>query len=371
MHGTEGGAVGGMEILKEGYLTKQGHVRKNWKRRWFVLTKSQMSYHMEPGAPAKGRIPLDNVTISLDTDALGKENCFGLFHGERKPYFMCAETPAEVVQWVKAIRDDFRVGLLDFDMLSLLGKGNFGKVMKVKHKESGAIHAMKILRKDQLTKKNDIEHTRTERRLLQKIKHPFVVGLHYAFQTDERLYLVMDYVSGGDLYYHLKNQRRFPEETVRIWAAQMVLAIGYLHTLSIVYRDLKPENVLLDSQGNLHLTDFGLSKIMEDPTKPLNTFCGTPYYLAPEMLVSKKGYDNNVDWWSCGIIIFEMIVGQPPFFSDKMQQVYEKIVAEKHQWPEGCAASESCRSIVNRCVRVCVCVNGTLPSCTHLLFTRS
>ena len=180
-------------------MTKQGHVRKNWKRRWFVLTKANITYMEAPGAPPKGRIPLDNVTISLDTDAIGREHCFGLFHQERKPYFICADNPAEVVAWVKAIKDDFKVGLLDFDMISLLGKGNFGKVMKVKHKETGAIHAMKILRKDQLTKKNDIEHTLTERKLLQKIKHPFVVGLHYAFQTEERLYLVMDYVSGGDL----------------------------------------------------------------------------------------------------------------------------------------------------------------------------
>ena len=346
----EGITESGQEILKEGYLVKQGHVVKNWKRRWFVLTAGSIDYFETQGGVQKGRILLDNVTISLDVDALGKEHCFGLFHAERKPYFLVAQSPGEVVAWIKAIRDDYRVGLLDFDMISLLGRGNFGKVMKVQHKETGVVHAMKILRKDQLeAKQHDIQHTLTERRLLQKIKHPFVVGLHYAFQTEERLYLVMDYVAGGDMYYHLKNTRRFPEDTVRIWAAQMVLAIGYLHKLSIVYRDLKPENLLLDVQGNLHLTDFGLSKIQEDPTKPLHTFCGTPYYLAPEMLVSKKGYDMSVDWWSLGIIIFEMLTGQPPFFSNEMQKVYEKIVADKHEWPKGPKApraSEGAKGVV-------------------------
>ena len=329
----EGITESGQEILKEGYLVKQGHVVKNWKRRWFVLTAGSIDYFETQGGVQKGRILLDNVTISLDVDALGKEHCFGLFHAERKPYFLVAQSPGEVVAWIKAIRDDYRVGLLDFDMISLLGRGNFGKVMKVQHKETGVVHAMKILRKDQLeAKQHDIQHTLTERRLLQKIKHPFVVGLHYAFQTEERLYLVMDYVAGGDMYYHLKNTRRFPEDTVRIWAAQMVLAIGYLHKLSIVYRDLKPENLLLDVQGNLHLTDFGLSKIQEDPTKPLHTFCGTPYYLAPEIVqVSKtRGYGKAVDWWAIGVLMYELLTGQPPFQGANLQGVYSAIVHHPH-----------------------------------------
>jgi serine/threonine protein kinase len=325
---------------------KKGGFLRSWQLRWFALTTDSCLFYSDgPGSVSKGYIQLDDIRIQLVAD-MGREHCFGLFHSappgtkERQGYFVAADTAADVVQWIKAIRNDHKVGLLDFDILSLLGKGNFGKVMKVRHKETGTMLAMKILRKDMLTKDQDIEHTKTERRLLAKVKHPFVVGLHYAFQTEERLYMVIDYISGGDLYYHLKSQRRFSEATVRIWAAELVLALQYLHQLNVVYRDLKPENLLLDSQGHLHLTDFGLSKVLDGPDIVMHTFCGTPYYLAPEMLVGKKGYTHRVDWWSLGILIFEMLTGQPPFYSNNMQKVYEKIVGTEYTWPPDSDASE-------------------------------
>jgi len=261
---------------------------------------------------------------------MGREHCFGLFHNAlpgtppRSSHFFAAGSAGDVVQWIKALRNDPKVGLLDFEIISMLGKGSFGKVMKVQHKETGRMLAMKILRKDMLTKAHDIEHTKTERRLLAKIRHPFIVALHYAFQTEERLYMVIDYIAGGDLYYHLKNSKRFPEDTVRIWGAELVMALKYLHQLNVVYRDMKPENLLLDAQGHLHLTDFGLSHLHSEKAGPnalMHTFCGTPYYVAPEMLVGKKGYTRMVDWWSLGIVIFEMISGKPPFYSNNMQQV--------------------------------------------------
>lgn len=337
----------GSDIVKQGFLTKQGHIIKNWKRRWFVLTSdSFLAYSEGPGQACKGRICLHNMRIQIVGNK-GREHCFGLFDSASpsgtklgKSYFVAADTAAEVVQWIKAIKNDTSVGLLDFDILTMLGKGNFGKVMKVKHKETGAMLAMKVLRKDMLQKEQDIEHTKTERRLLAKVKHPFVVGLHYAFQTPERLYMVMDYIAGGDLYYHLRSQKRFPESTVRIWAAELVLALQYLHQLHVVYRDLKPENLLLDGHGHLHLTDFGLSKVLDDSNVVMHTFCGTPYYVAPEMLISKSGYTQRVDWWSLGILVFELLTGQPPFHSNNMQKVYEKIVAGEYSWPQDCPASK-------------------------------
>jgi serine/threonine protein kinase len=352
---SSGGSAEAPEILqKSGFLTKQGHVRKNWKKRWFVLERdpargeNSLVYYKSPQNPVqRGIIPLDDVTISLITN-LDMEHCFAIFHPQRKTYFMVADSAVDLVQWIKAIRNDHRVGLIDFEVLSVLGKGNFGKVMLVRHKQTSNMFAMKVIRKDAVQKKTDIEHTKTERRLLQKIKHPYIVALHFAFQTDDKLYMVMDYVSGGDIYYHLRQQRRFNEGTVRIWAAELILALEYLHRLSVVYRDMKPENLLLDEEGHVHLTDFGLSKVQSHEDEPLHTFCGTPYYLAPEMLVAKgKGYGKSVDWWGLGILLFEMLAGQPPFYSNNMHRVYEKIVSADIVWPAHSPVSAQVVDLVN------------------------
>ena len=187
---------------------------------------------------------------------------------------------------------------------------------------------MKVLSKEQVIKRKDVEHTKTERNVLRRIRHPFVVQLHFAFQTGNKLYMVMDYVQGGDLYFHLRTAKKFPEPVVRIWIAELVLAYGYLHDLNVVFRDLKPENLLLDAEGHLHLADFGLSKQVISHEQPLHTFCGTPYYLAPEIVqVSKtRGYGKAVDWWAVGVLMFELLTGNPPFQGANLQGVYTAIV---------------------------------------------
>jgi serine/threonine protein kinase len=224
---------------------------------------------------------------------------------------------------------------------------------------------MKVLSKEQVIKRKDVEHTKTERNVLRRIRHPFVVQLHFAFQTGawrccspfavshrtirhyahasprvrhdavdasrpagNKLYMVMDYVQGGDLYFHLRTEKKFPEPVVRLWIAELVLAYGYLHDLNVVFRDLKPENLLLDAQGHLHLADFGLSKQVVSHEQALHTFCGTPYYLAPEIVqVSKtRGYGKAVDWWAVGVLMFELLTGDPPFQGANLQGVYTAIV---------------------------------------------
>ena len=329
--GGAAGAAGG--ALKAGFLVKQGHVVKNWKKRWFVLRENKLEYYVDPrDKSSRGMIPLDDVTLSLTTDQAGKPNCFGIFHPDRKTYLIYADSDREMMEWVTAIRRDDKVGMIDFRVLAVLGKGNFGKVLLVKHKVSDKLYAMKVLSKEVVIRRNDVEHAKAERRILQKIRHPFIVQLHYAFQTGDKLYMVMDYVPGGDLYFHLRQHKRFPEELVRLWMAQLVLAIEYLHRLGIVYRDLKPENILLDPDGHLRMTDFGLSKI-QDGDGPLHTFCGTPYYVAPEMLSKRRQYTKSVDWWSLGILCHELLVGQPPFYSNNMTRVYEKIVHSEIKFP--------------------------------------
>ncbi|KAL0225115.1 hypothetical protein RCL1_003027 [Eukaryota sp. TZLM3-RCL] len=175
-------------------------------------------------------------------------------------------------------RDDQIVTPDDFVKLKVIGKGSFGKVYLVRKKDSEDIYAMKVLNKAVVIEKQQVEHTRTEREILQRIRHPFIVPLHYAFQTKEKLYMVMDYISGGELFFHLKNEVRFSEERVRLYSAELVLVLEYLHSLNVVYRDLKPENILLAPDGHICLTDFGLSKAHVVGDKDAQTFCGTPEY---------------------------------------------------------------------------------------------
>eukprot|EP01130_Rhizamoeba_saxonica_P008692 TRINITY_DN3509_c0_g1_i1.p1 TRINITY_DN3509_c0_g1~~TRINITY_DN3509_c0_g1_i1.p1 ORF type:complete len:308 (-),score=67.83 TRINITY_DN3509_c0_g1_i1:55-978(-) len=193
------------------------------------------------------------------------------------------------------------------------------------------IYAMKVMRKDIIIAKNQVEHTRDEKHILHKIKHPFIVNLNYAFQTPDCLYMVLDFVNGGELFYHLSKETVFSKERVQFYAAEIASALIHLHSHGIIYRDLKPENILLDMHGHIVITDFGLSKeVMDSAT---DTFCGTPEYLAPEVL---KGIDHTypVDWWSLGTLVYEMLSGLPPFYSEDIPEMYDQIVSGTLMFPE-------------------------------------
>jgi len=225
-----------------------------------------------------------------------------------------------------------KVGLDDFDLLCVVGRGSFGKVMKVKKKGDKKIYAMKILGKEMLMKQNMISYTKSEKQILQQIDHPFIVHLRYAFQTDTKLYLVLDFLSGGELFFHLSKEVKFDVERARFYCAELVLAIGHLHSKDIIYRDLKPENVVLDGEGHVQVTDFGLAKKDISNNTPTHTFCGTPEYLAPE-IIKGKGHAKPVDWWSLGILLYEMLVGLPPFYSENMNEMYELILKAPLKFP--------------------------------------
>ncbi|XP_067138596.1 serine/threonine-protein kinase Sgk2-like [Centruroides vittatus] len=214
----------------------------------------------------------------------------------------------------------------DFEFLKVVGKGSFGKVLLAKHKTEGNVYAVKVLQKKMILKRNEKNHVMSERNvLLKNLHHPFLVGLQYSFQTPDKLYFVLDYVNGGELFFHLQKERSFPEPRARFYAAEMASALGYLHSENIIYRDLKPENILLDYQGHIVLTDFGLCKeglVGRDTT---STFCGTPEYLAPEVL-RKEAYDKAVDWWCLGAVLYEMLYGLPPFYCKDTMEMYNNIL---------------------------------------------
>lgn len=224
-------------------------------------------------------------------------------------------------KWKKTGSDD--ATLDDFERVRTLGTGSFGRVMFVQHKPTKQYFAMKILEKEKVVKLKQVEHTLHEKQILQSINFPFLVSMKYHFKDNSNLYMVLEYVPGGEMFSHLRKVGKFSEAHSRFYAAQIVLAFEYLHYLEIIYRDLKPENLLIDSKGYLKVTDFGFAKRVKGRTW---TLCGTPEYLAPEIILS-KGYNKAVDWWALGVLLYEMAAGYPPFFADQPIQIYEKIVS--------------------------------------------
>jgi len=247
----------------------------------------------------------------------------------RRPRVISRYLPQPKEPTVKA--KNWKIELSDFDILKEIGRGSFGKVFQVMHIDSRKIYALKVLRKKKLEERNQVEHTKTERKILRLSTHPYCVTLRYAFQTRRKLFFVMDFYRGGELFFHLQKNRRFSMKTVKLWVAQITLALGHLHKHSFIYRDLKPENVLVDGEGHIALTDFGMAKGLKKG-ETTNTFCGTPEYLAPEVIL-RKPHDKEVDWWSLGILCYELVIGVSPFSSTKnVHAMYKEILRGRISW---------------------------------------
>lgn len=224
----------------------------------------------------------------------------------------------------------------DFQILRLIGKGTFGQVYQVRKKDTRRIYAMKVLSKKVIVQKKEVAHTVGERNILVRTAmadSPFIVGLKFSFQTPSDLYLVTDYMSGGELFWHLQKDGKFEEKRAKFYIAELILAIQHLHENDIVYRDLKPENILLDANGHIALCDFGLSKANLTKNDTTTTFCGTTEYLAPEVLLDESGYTKMVDFWSLGVLVFEMCCGWSPFYAEDTQQMYKNIAFGKVRFP--------------------------------------
>ncbi|XP_043928386.1 cAMP-dependent protein kinase catalytic subunit PRKX isoform X2 [Protopterus annectens] len=228
-----------------------------------------------------------------------------------------------------ADQEEVQYKLEDFDTVATVGTGTFGRVLLVKEKTTKRYFAFKVMSIPDVIRLKQEQHVHNEKAVLKEVSYPFLVKLFWTHHDERFLYMLMDYVPGGELFSYLRNMGRFNNGTGLFYSAEIVCAIEYLHSKEIVYRDLKPENILLDRAGHIKLTDFGFAKKLVDRTW---TLCGTPEYLAPEVIQS-KGHGRAVDWWALGVLIFEMLSGFPPFFDDNPFGIYQKILACKIDFP--------------------------------------
>uniref|UniRef100_A0A8C6PA77 non-specific serine/threonine protein kinase n=1 Tax=Nothobranchius furzeri TaxID=105023 RepID=A0A8C6PA77_NOTFU len=347
------------ENLHNRWLTKHFFYIKNWRPRYFLL-KTDGSFIGYKDKPQDSDLayPLNNFSVAkcqLMKTERPKPNTFIIrclqwttviertFH---------VDSPDERDEWAEAIQmvaeslaKQEEEGILhykrktmnDFDYLKLLGKGTFGKVILVREKASGTYYAMKILKKEVIIAKDEVAHTLTESRVLKNTRHPFLTSLKYSFQTKDRLCFVMEYVNGGELFFHLSRERVFSEDRTRFYGAEIVSALDYLHSAKIVYRDLKLENLMLDKDGHIKITDFGLCKEGITDTATMKTFCGTPEYLAPEVL-EDNDYGRAVDWWGLGVVTYEMMCGRLPFYNQDHEKLFELILMEEIKFPRTLSA---------------------------------
>jgi serine/threonine protein kinase len=246
------------------------------------------------------------------------------------------------------------VGVESFEKLRMIGKGGFSQVYLVRKRGTDEIYAMKVIKKRTAVRENKgVEYCETERKVLETVSHPFIVGLRYSFQTRQKVYMVLDYARGGELFYHLRRRtpQRFEEPVVRFYAAQITLAFGSLHRMGIIYRDLKPENVCFDEDGHVLLTDFGLAKEQMSSDRRAHSFCGTAEYMAPEMIM-QQGHDAGVDWWSLGCLVHELLLGKPPFASAQRrpEEILQRIMVQDLRLPPSVSpvAADFIRQLLSR-----------------------
>lgn len=243
--------------------------------------------------------------------------------------------------------------------------------MQVRKKDSGRIYAMKIIRKDRIVARSEVHHTLAERTVLSRINHPFIVPLKFSFQTPEKLYLVLAFVNGGELFHHLQRDGKFDERRSRFYAAELLCALECLHKHDVIYRDLKPENILLDCNGHIALCDFGLCKLGMTAMDTTNTFCGTPEYLSPEVLYG-QGYTKVVDWWTLGVLLYEMLTGLPPFYDENTNEMYRRILQDELRFPDNfsLATRSILAGLLNRDANRRLGVNGPEEIKNHPFFAE-
>ncbi|XP_059808170.1 protein kinase C zeta type isoform X1 [Hypanus sabinus] len=300
-------------------LSRQGYKCINCKllvhKRCHRLVPLICQRHMDPAMPSP-EPPIEDKPDEVDIPSEDPDGIVPYLPHNRTKLDKVTDDSEDlkpVVDGVDGIKISSVLGLQDFDLIRVIGRGSYAKVLLVRLKKNDCIYAMKVVKKELVHDDEDIDWVQTEKHVFEQASsNPFLVGLHSCFQTESRLFLVIEYVNGGDLMFHMQRQRKLPEEHARFYAAEICIALNFLHDKGIIYRDLKLDNVLLDSDGHIKLTDYGMCKEGLGPGDTTSTFCGTPNYIAPEILRGEE-YGFSVDWWALGVLMFEMMAGRSPF----------------------------------------------------------
>jgi len=374
---------------RAGFIFKEGAQFLNWKKRYLVIEKERISYYTkENKRDKKGELLIKNIVRVVPEKSLYKNRSFVFgIQTTNRIYYIQGSDEENMTSWINAIQallapkisgatvgagtltpmssssqmvekphkeeknETKKVAVEDFRQIKVIGRGGFGRVLLVEKKDTKQVYAMKVLKKSVIAARGEVEHTRTERSVLSKLNHPFLAKLHWSFQSEENLYFIMDFINGGELFHHLAIEKRFNEERAKFYAAEIVSGMEYLHNEGVIYRDLKPENLLLSNKGHIVMTDFGLSKEgLHAEDSRTATFCGTPEYLAPE-IIKGDDYTKAIDWWSVGTLIFEMLTGLPPFYTEDEENMYHKIMtaeidfSKHHFTPE---AQDIIKKFLNR-----------------------
>ena len=332
--------------LISGLLFRQSTFLKTWRRNFYELRGEFLIERDEDNKKETARIRLTEQTRASRVKKTSKPFAFTVTTPmSGRALVLAADDEATADAWIARLNNEKPTTapapkpptVDDFQILTVLGRGTYGKVSLVRHKESRQLFAMKAMSKALLAEDGNIEQIVTEKNVLMENRHPFLVSAYFSFQTDTKVFIVCDYVPGGDLFTRLRQEVHFTEERTRFIAAEIVEAIEYLHGKGVMYRDLKPENVLFDEDGHVKITDFGYTKKLKKPDGTASSFCGTPDYMAPEML-DGGSYSKSVDWWSLGCVIYEMLVGISPFYNKNVRETYHAIAHEPVKFPESVSA---------------------------------
>ncbi|EAY07638.1 AGC family protein kinase [Trichomonas vaginalis G3] len=318
-----------------GWLSKRG-LLGIWSQRYCKLIGTQLVISKsEKINNSEQTIEINpNAKIQIVSDQ--KKPRFFLEDTNGETALLEAKSTQEMMQWVLLLRGatfwNPDLNMDYFEVISVIGQGYYGKVRLVKSKADGELFAIKSIRKSKLIEQKEIKTVLNERNIMIKADHPFIVQLKFAFQSSSKFYLGLEYVPGGELFAHIKRDGFLHEEEYKLVLAQVALVLNHLHSIGVIYRDMKPENIMIGQDGYIKLTDFGLAKdiTVEDTT---STFCGTPDYIAPEV-VRGLNYDKSVDWWALGILAFELMYHRTPFHSQNRDKTYRKIVNDSPKFPE-------------------------------------